>query len=129
MEIKISIILILSSIVIYFLFSIFHFLATPTNPKYKDCGPIVSKSNDEVTIRYGSRTKLYLNINFNKTGFRSIEVSPTTYFGNNVGQNVCFDLKENKSDFYKTNNMLGCILFVLIIIVIFLLIIGFWSEN
>jgi hypothetical protein len=75
---------------------------------------LVSKSNDEVTIKRGVKTQLYLNIQFNKSGFRSIECNPTTYFSKQVGDNVCFNLEKDTSAWYFINNLIG--LFVLVIL-------------
>lgn len=58
--------------------------------EYKDCGKIVSKSNDEITIKHGTRTELYLNIQFEKDGFKSIEVEPTSYFKHKINDIVCY---------------------------------------
>ena len=45
------------------------------NPTYKDCGIVSSKSQDEIAIKYGTKTQLYLNIKFEKSGFRSMALS------------------------------------------------------
>jgi hypothetical protein len=64
-------------------------------PKYLDCGKVISKSNDEVIIKRGSKTNLYLNVQFKQSGFISVESNQTTYFSHNVGDNVCFYLNKH----------------------------------
>lgn len=61
----------------------------------KHCGTIVSKSNDEVAIKHGTQTQLFLNIEFDKKGFESVQVLPTTYFKHKVGERVCIDFQHN----------------------------------
>lgn len=61
-----------------------------------DTGIIISKSNDEVAIKHGSRTQLFLNIQFDKKGFESVEVLPTTYFKYKVGERVCINFQDNE---------------------------------
>lgn len=92
---------------VYLVYCAFHFITTEINPTYLDCGKVVSKSNDEIPIKYGTRTELYLNVKFNVTGFRSIEVSPTTYFSKKVGDKVCFKLEQKTSDWYIINQAVG----------------------
>lgn len=77
------------------------------NPTYSDCGVIKSKSSDEVAIKYGVRTELYLNIEFTNSGFRSIETNPTTYFKFKNGDKICFDLNKEVSDSYKLAMVIG----------------------
>ena len=56
----------------YFTYCIFHFIFHEQNPKYLDCGNVISKSSDEITIKYGINTKLYLNIQFNRSEERRV---------------------------------------------------------
>ena len=65
--------------------------------KYQDCGIVLSKSSDEVTIKHGVRTELYLNIKFRNSGNKAIEVSPTTYFNTDVNELVCFSFNIEKT--------------------------------
>lgn len=54
-------------------------------------GVVLSKSADEVQIKHGTRTDLYLLMQFdNRT--RAIEVSPTTYLSSQVGEELIFNL-------------------------------------
>lgn len=92
---------------IYLLYCSWHFIYYPEQPTYLDCGIVISKSNDEVSIKHGSKTELYLNVQFNKTGFKSIECNPTTYFSKQKGDSVCFDLNEKTSFWYELNNFIG----------------------
>ena len=105
---------------IYLIYCSYHFITNETRPTYLDCGNVVSKSSDEVAIKHGTRTELYLNIQFSKSGFRSIECNPTTYFSKQIGQNVCFNLDEDVSTWYEINNFIGLIV-LLILGIIFLL--------
>lgn len=85
-----------------------------------DTGVIVSKSNDEVNIKHGTKTELYLNIQFKKEGFRSIEVDPTTYFKYETGNTVSFKIpKELKiQEFF---GIVFTIIIILFIVYIFIL--------
>ncbi len=78
----------------------------------KHCGKIVSKSNDEIAIKYGSSTRLFLNVNFGDV-FRSVEVEPTTYFKFEVGESICIN-ETIETDLYIS---LG-FLFLMIVIIL-----------
>lgn len=91
----------------YLIYCCYHCITNSHNPTYLDCGNIISKSNDEVTIKRGIRTELYLNIEFEKSGFRSIKCNPTTYFSKQIGQTVCFNLNKDVSKWYVINNFVG----------------------
>lgn len=91
---------------------------------YEDCGKIVSKSADEVSIKHGSQTELYLNVQFNKSGFRSMNVNPTTYFHFKTGDNICFDLNEKEQGLHVFFYMTGCISSVMIGIALTVLFFG-----
>lgn len=112
--------IVIAPISLYLLYCVEHFIFTPIHPKYTDCGKIISKSNDEVAIKHGNRTELYLNIQFNKSGFKSIKVNPTTYFKNKVGETICFDLDIDISLWYFICNMLG--LFVICMLALILIV-------
>ncbi len=99
---------------IYLIYCSYHFLANEMMPKYLDCGNVISKSSDEVTIKHGVRTELYLNIQFNKSGFRSIGCTPTTYFSKKVGENVCFYLNKDVSIWYSINNLIGLVVLIIL---------------
>ncbi len=79
------------------------------SPKYTDCGVVVSKSQDEVAIKHGTRTQLYLNIQFDKSGFKSQEVEPTEYFSSKVGQRKCYDLDGEQTGFDAIVKLIGCV--------------------
>ena len=65
------------SLIVIFCIFIGYCIATYVNNDFeptiteRHCGIIISKSNDEVAIKHGSRTQLFLNIQFNKKGFES----------------------------------------------------------
>lgn len=92
---------------ILLIYSSVFFITHKERPTFLDCGVIESKSNDEVAIKHGTRTELYLNINFEKSGFKSIEVSPTTYFKNQRGERVCFNIDEKVSAWYRVRMIIG----------------------
>jgi len=87
---------------IYLLYCIYHFSVNNVNPTYLDCGKVIAKSNDEVPIKHGVRTELYLIVNFNKSGVKSIQSNTETYFTKNVGDSVCFNLSQETSFWYET---------------------------
>lgn len=97
---------------------------TKLNPTYKDCGIVLSKSLDEIAIKHGTKTQLYLNIKFEKSGFMSMECSPTEYFSTSVGHRKCYDLPAQQSGFYLITKLVGCLViyFVLSFAVIFFII-------
>ena len=101
---------------LFILYCLYIVIKKEENPTFKDCGIVKSKSYDEVAIKHGSRTQLYLNIQFEKSGFRSIECEPTTYFSKNVGDYVCFELEDKSADSYRVYYVIG---------LVFLFIIGF----
>ena len=81
-------------IILYSVHSLIYVYIKGVEPKFLDCGTIVSKANNEIAIKNGLSTELYLNIEFEKSGFRSVKVNHTAYFKNNIGQHVCFYLNE-----------------------------------
>jgi hypothetical protein len=89
------------------------FIVNPAHPTRPDCGKVISKSQDEVVIKYGTETKLYLNVQFDKEGFKAVNVSPTTYFDTKNGKRVCFDLYLPVSDWYMLRLVFG-ILFLIV---------------
>ena len=99
-------ILLLTPLAMYLLYCCFHFILFENRPQYLDCGTVVSRSNDEVAIKHGTQTNLYLNVQFENSGFRSIECSPTTYFSKKVGDKVCFKLDKPVSEWYHINHMI-----------------------
>lgn len=108
----------LAPLSIYLLYCISFFILNPMRPKYNDCGVIISKSNDEITIKHGVKTELYLNIHFNRSGFKSIEVSPTTYFKYYRGDTVCFDINQEHNGWYDLKMMIGVVMCVIIIVIL-----------
>jgi hypothetical protein len=115
MNIKTHIKALLSTIfAIFLIHCIYITLTEKFVKKYDDCGIIKSKSNDEVVIKYGTRTELYLNVQFEKTGFKSVNVEPTTYFSKTVGQEVCFELNANESAATSIKWLIGIITLIII---------------
>ena len=93
-------VIVLTALVIYSAYCVYFYIANPIHPSYNDCGTVISKSNDEVVIKYGTRTQLYLNVQFEKSGFQSIEVFPSTYFKKQKGDVVCFKMNTKISGWY-----------------------------
>jgi hypothetical protein len=110
------------SLGLYISYCILYFFTNEIHPKYKDCGIIESKSTDEVAIKHGTRTDLYLNIQFEKSGFKSISVDPTTYFKSKKGEYVCFNLKQDMTFSHHLKMMVALLTLVILVMV---LIIGF----
>lgn len=101
-----------------------------TEKTYMDCGLIVSRSTDEIVIKHGTRTDLYLNVQFDKSGFRSIKVNPTTYFKYKKGERICFDLKKEISIKQMILITIGEMVIVLcLIVVIFLFFNWLFTES
>lgn len=111
---KILQIITLTLLTIYLSFCVFYFIKNDLQPTYLDCGKIVSKSTDEITIKYGVKTELYLNVQFNNSGFRSVECEPTTYFLKKKGDNVCFYLSKKVNNLHIINYFTGMITMFLI---------------
>lgn len=51
---------------LYCLYSVYFFVVNPIHPEYLDCGIVQSKSADEIAIKHGSRTELYLKKHDNR---------------------------------------------------------------
>ena len=109
---KYSLLLIIS---IYYLYSAYYVYTHPYFTYTKECGKIISKSNDEVSIKHGSRTDLYLNVQFDNR-FESVLVDPTTYFGNHKGEEICF----NFTDKMTFKNFWNYLLFIVISVILIL---------
>lgn len=92
---------------IFSLYSVYFFFTNPAYPRYEDCGRIESKSTDEVAIKHGVQTELYLNVQFKKTGFKAMNVDPTTYFHYKEGDYICFDLRKETSAWYGITFLTG----------------------
>jgi hypothetical protein len=117
---KIIRIIVLTTLALYACFTSGYFLINNVHPTYKDCGIVRSKSADEVTIKHGTRTDLYLNVDFEKAGFKCVDVSRETYFNSFKGQKVCFDLSLDMPWWHTCFNFSG--LFSIILIALFALI-------
>lgn len=113
---------------LYVIYSIFFIITNPLRPKYKDCGEIISKSTDEVVIKHGTSTELYLNIKFNNSGFKSIYVEPTTYFKHKKGDIICFNLQKEMSVCYDIIMFSGYIFTFVILITVLSFIVIFLLE-
>lgn len=114
---------ILFFIILYIsVYSSYFFITHSSHETKNHIGTIISKSSDEVAIKHGSQTELYLNIQFDDIGFKSIEVEPTTYFGHKVGDRVSFGLRVSKGLEFHVYFIIG---FFVIFISLFLLFVIF----
>ena len=102
--------IILLPLSIYSLYSIYYFITNDMKPTYIDCGIVKSKSYDDIIIKYGTKTELYLNIQFKKTGFKSIKCSPTVYFSKNIGDNICLELNKDTTFQHKIISISGLLI-------------------
>lgn len=102
-------------------YSAIYFIKTPHIERTSQVGTVISKSQDEVTIKNGTRTELYLNIQFDNVGFKSIEVEPTTYFGSEVGERVSFGLIKEKTGWQLAKFMWGFLIVAVAIISIIII--------
>jgi hypothetical protein len=82
------------------------YLTNELRTRVTDKGIVVSKSSDEVAIKHGSETELYLNIQFEQHGFKSIKVDPTTYFQKSKGERVIFSWYERNLHGWKVSHYL-----------------------
>lgn len=74
---------------------------------YVDRGVVLSKSTDEIIVKRGHNTILYLNVQFEKSGFRSLECDPTTYFSKKDGDTVYFKLEKDISLWHEFSWIVG----------------------
>lgn len=62
---------------------------------YKDCGKIKNKL--VVPGGYKSSGKTFMGVQFQKTGFKSVQVDETTYLKYEPGDSVCFNLTKDQT--------------------------------
>lgn len=90
-------------------FCAIYFIDNAEPRQVRDCGIVESKSSDEVAIKNGSETQLYLNVRFKNAGFKSILCTPTTYFSKKKGDTVCFMLADPTHNPNKLIMLIGLI--------------------
>jgi len=106
----------------------YYYITNEFTPKYQDCGVVVSNGVSEIPVKRGSYTDFYLNIQFEKAGFKSIDVSRATWYSTKVNEHVCFNLPIAMPESHHIKFMGGCIiLFALGIILVMGFI--FWLFN
>lgn len=112
-------------------YCIWYYFTQEGFPTYLDCGKVIKKSQEEVSIRRGVRTELYLIVEFEKSGLKAQYVNPTTYFKFNKGDTVCFNIQEEVSDSHKAKMFFGFILFMVFcfVLVIFFVAYLVGEEN
>lgn len=101
---------ILGTILIYFIFCMVLSLTNERFPKETQCGKVLKKSYDEVTIKYGSRTDLYLLIDFYNIPTKAINVTETAYLQAEIGKEICLQLSKQQTFFREISFLLGIIL-------------------
>ena len=116
-------IIVLVPLAIFFMYCIYFTLSGERGKTYKDCGTIVSKEQLIGASGKHLTTNVYLNIQFEKSGFKSIPTSVTDYFQRKEGERVCYDIdyeRELKDEIFF---LIGLILItVIIVLLLFLLI-------
>ena len=87
------------------------------------CGIIAYKSSEEVPIKHGTSTELYLGIDFEEIGRKAIEVDVDTYFSSKKGDTVCFSLDKRQAGIYHTTAMREIFIFLSFIVGLFAIIV------
>lgn len=106
----------------YVSLSVTYCLVSPMNVYKTECGIVKSKSADEIVIKHGTQTELYLNIQFEKSGFKSIEVEPTLYFQKKKGDKICLSLYDRENShplFWVSGAVLGVLMSCIILVLFF----------
>lgn len=88
-KIGISILILIGILLNYYTYTIHKFL----QQEETYCGIVEVKSSEEVNIKYGTKTELYIMVNFDKLGLKEIRPSKETYHSISKGQRICFDLE------------------------------------
>lgn len=109
---------IILSIAFFVIKSMYIFTVNKQYNVHTDSGTIISRSTDEVAIKHGSSTELYLNIKFDKSGFRAIKVEPTTYFKFKKGDRVSFILKDTTKEGSTLYFFAGLVFYVIACIIL-----------
>ena len=107
---------------LYFIYCSYFVITNFNENTYIDCGTVISRSSDEINIKHGTKTELYLNVQFEKSGFRSIECTPTTYFSKKKGDDVCFKLNKDTNGWQMFNELVG---FIVLFVLVILILVGF----
>lgn len=113
-------------------------IAFPINPKKQYCGTVIKKFNEEVHIKHGSRTDLYLIVQFK--GFqKAVNVDILTYGNSTINKNICFQLEEKVSNWFRLGQGIGFLVLLVIgstVIILFVSFIfngingiKFWFSN
>lgn len=122
---------VVSPFILFSMYSVYYCIVNDRLQYETDCGIVKSKSSDEVAIKHGTTTELYLNIQFDNSGFLSKNVSPTTYFSYSVGDRACFGIKKNKSGAHYFTCIVGYVVSYLLLCAIlmgFIYFIGWLFE-
>lgn len=69
----------------------------PFRPKYTDCGTIQHKATKDEMNKYRLEVQPYLMVQFDKSGYKAVDVTREIYHKYKEGDRICFDLPEQRS--------------------------------
>lgn len=117
--------LILVSIILaYLTFCTILFSELGLHPTKRECGIVKSKFNEEISIKHGTKTELYLMMQF-KTFEKAIEVDVLTYSKAKVNDTLCFNIPIELSNFYHISLFLGLLVTIIMTLIMAVIIIMF----
>jgi hypothetical protein len=99
---------------IYFIYGLYNLFFLKT--AYTDCGSIRNKEILPVYHKNSGRNQFMMGVDF-KSGYQVLNVTPTTYYSKNIGENICFDL-DIKRSWYQTISWVHAVLGLIFI--------GYW---
>lgn len=126
--------LLVFTVFVYSLFAIKSFVTKDLWIHYKECGTVVGSSSEDVPIKHGTQTELYLLMQYEHDGFQAQEVGATTYFQykDKIGTKLCFSLTKRNPELdtfrKELHHMMGG-LFIVVYFLIFLYIFIGWCEG
>ena len=94
---KIISISILTILILFSFYSIYFLVEVVPKDTHTKCGVVQSKSEQMSSSRHHNRTDLYLNVKYESGEFESVRVDNNSYYFNNVGDRVCFNLDNERS--------------------------------
>ena len=107
--------IVVTPLTVYLLYCSYYCLTVEQVPKYLDCGKVLSKSIEQVPAKYQLIEDLYLIVQFEKSGIRSVECNRTTFYLKEKGDSVCFNLNKEVSKNHLFNWGVGLIFNFLIV--------------
>lgn len=129
LTLKESIRLLLLTIIIgYLIYCTALFLIEGLFPKTRECGIVKSKFNEEVSIKHGTKTELYLIMQF-KTYEKAINVDVLTYSKAKVNDTLCFNTDVKRSFFKELSSFIGLLITIMLIGMLLYLLIMFIATG